>query len=128
MSLKDQCTQSKKGRQIKRYVGDARKEVLQAHMMDETVRKRYQKRQAMVEPVFSVLKLRQGLTRFRRMGLKAVRCEFALHVMAYNMSRGHRKELTYMDFHHNAALRYRSVRALLTHTAPTSGQTRSHST
>ena len=85
--LKAQCTKSEKGRQIKRYEGDTEKEALQAHMADEAVRKRYIKRQAMVEPVFSFLKRRQGLTRFRRMGLKAVSCEFALHVMAYNMSR-----------------------------------------
>ncbi|MEJ2621747.1 MAG: transposase [Candidatus Thiodiazotropha sp.] len=47
----------------------------------------YGKRQGMVEPVFSQLKCRQGLRRFRRKGLKAVRCEFALHAMAYNLSR-----------------------------------------
>ena len=41
----------------------------------------------MVEPVFRVLQQRQGLTRFRRRGLAAVRREFALPVMAYNLGR-----------------------------------------
>ena len=56
-------------------------------MEDPEVRQRYLKRQGMVEPVFSQLKCRQGLRRFRRKGLQAVRCEFALHAMAYNLSR-----------------------------------------
>ena len=56
-------------------------------MAQQEVRRRYLKRQGMVEPVFSQLKCRQGLRRFRRKGLKAVRCEFALHAMAYNLSR-----------------------------------------
>ncbi|MCB1863588.1 MAG: transposase, partial [Gammaproteobacteria bacterium] len=43
--------------------------------------------QGMVEPVFSHLRYRQGLNRFRRKGLKAVRLEFSLHAMAYNLSR-----------------------------------------
>ena len=56
-------------------------------MEEPKTRERYLKRQGMVEPVFSQLKCRQGLRRFRRKGLKAVRCEFALHAMAYNLSR-----------------------------------------
>jgi transposase len=81
------CTRNKQGRRIKRYACDAAKEALRAHMEEPDVRQRYIQRQAMVEPVFSVLRLRQGLNRFRRRGLKAVRCEFALHAMAYNLSR-----------------------------------------
>lgn len=41
----------------------------------------------MVEPVFSHLRGQQGLNRFRRQGLKQVKSEFALHIMAYNLSR-----------------------------------------
>jgi hypothetical protein len=55
-------------------------------MENPEARERYLKRQGMVEPVFSQLKCRQGLRRFRRKGLKAVRCEFALHAMAYMSS------------------------------------------
>lgn len=81
------CTRSEGGRQIKRYRGDAAKEALRLAMTDPARRRRYRQRQAMVEPVFSVLKQRQGLTRFRRRGLAGVRREFALHVMAYNLGR-----------------------------------------
>ena len=81
------CTKSARGRRIKRYAEDAAKEQLRQKMENPEVRQRYLKRQGMVEPVFSQLKCRQGLRRFRRKGLKAVRCEFALHAMAYNLSR-----------------------------------------
>lgn len=81
------CTKSAQGRRIKRYAEDAAKELLRDKMEKPEVRERYLKRQGMVEPVFSQLKCRQGLRRFRRKGLKAVRCEFALHAMAYNLSR-----------------------------------------
>ena len=81
------CTKSAQGRRIKRYAEDAAKEQLRQKMEEPEIRERYLKRQGMVEPVFSQLKCRQGLRRFRRSGLKAVRCEFALHAMAYNLSR-----------------------------------------
>jgi hypothetical protein len=41
-------------------------------------RARYRRRQAIVEPCFAELGQRQGLKRFHRRGLKAVRAEFAL--------------------------------------------------
>ena len=84
---RSRCTKSVKGRRIKRYAEDAAKERLRQKMEDPEARQRYLKRQGMVEPVFSQLKCRQGLRRFRRKGLKAVRCEFALHAMAYNLGR-----------------------------------------
>lgn len=84
---RSRCTKSAQGRRIKRYAEDAAKELLRDKMEQPEARERYLKRQGMVEPVFSQLKCRQGLRRFRRKGLKAVRCEFALHAMAYNLSR-----------------------------------------
>jgi transposase len=81
------CTKSARGRRIKRYEGDEAKDALRLKMKEPEVRRRYVQRQAMVEPVFSVLKLRQGLRRFKRRGLKGVQTEFALHAMAYNLSR-----------------------------------------
>lgn len=81
------CTKSKKGRRIKRYNSDPAKEQLREKLKDPEVRKQYKKRAGMVEPVFSFLRYRQGLTRFHRKGLKKVRCEFALHAAAYNLSR-----------------------------------------
>jgi transposase len=85
--MRDRCTTSKTGRRIKRYAIDEAKDALRAKMTESEVRARYLKRQAMVEPVFSQLRGRQGLKRFRRSGLAAVRREFALHAMAYNLSR-----------------------------------------
>jgi transposase len=85
--LREQCTRSPQGRRIKRYAIDAQKDALRAKMTQAEVRQRYAQRQVMVEPVFSALRDRQGLQRFRRNGLAAVRVEFALHAMAYNLSR-----------------------------------------
>ncbi len=84
---RSRCTKSTQGRRIKRYAEDAAKEQLRQKMKEPQAQQRYLKRQGMVEPVFSQLKCRQGLRRFRRKGLQAVRCEFALHAMAYNLSR-----------------------------------------
>lgn len=81
------CTKSKRGRRIKRYPGDEHKEAMREKLKDETVRQRYQQRAGWVEPVFSQLKGKQGLNRFRRKGLAAVRVEFALHALAYNLGR-----------------------------------------
>lgn len=84
---KKDCTRSSKGRKIKRYDCDDAKDILRKTMQQDEVRERYLKRQAMVEPVFSHLRYQQGLNRFRRKGLAAVKLEFALHAMAYNLSR-----------------------------------------
>lgn len=85
--LKAQCTSSKGGRKIKRYGIDGEKDALRGKMAEPAHRQRYRSRQGMVEPVFSQLRGRQGLGRFRRNGLSAVRVEFALHAMAYNLGR-----------------------------------------
>jgi transposase len=84
---RDACTKNAKGRQIKRYAADEAKDALREKMQQPQAQARYLKRQGMVEPVFSHLRYRQGLNRFRRKGLKAVRLEFSLHAMAYNLSR-----------------------------------------
>jgi transposase len=85
--LKTQCTRSEAGRKIKRYAIDTEKDALRTKMAQPEHRVRYRQRQAMVEPVFSHLRGRQGLKRFRRKGLTGVKVEFALHAMAYNLSR-----------------------------------------
>lgn len=86
-SLKAKCTTRKNGRTLKRYDHDRHKEALLLKMTQTEARERYKKRQAMVEPVFSQLRGRQGLNRFRRKGLAGVKVEFVLHAMAYNLSR-----------------------------------------
>lgn len=85
--LRTHCTSSNEGRRIKRYLSDAAKDALRAKMTQPDVRRRYRQRQSMVEPVFSHLRGRQRLNRFHRSGLSGVRVEFALHAMAYNLSR-----------------------------------------
>jgi hypothetical protein len=85
--LKTRCTSGKNGRQLKRFDGDELKEALSLVMEQPQVQKRLRQRKAMVEPVFSHLKLRQNLNRFKRMGLCGVKIEFSLHMMAYNISR-----------------------------------------
>ena len=84
---RDCCTRSKTGRQISRYEGEHLREAMREKLQEESVLKRYQQRAGWVEPVFSHLRLRQGLNRFRRKGRKAVCVEFALHVLAFNLSR-----------------------------------------
>ena len=84
---RNECTKAKEGRRLRRLDGDEAKEALREVMQQPQAQKEFAQRQAMVEPVFSHLKLLQGLTRFRRRGLAGVKREFALHVLAYNLSR-----------------------------------------
>src|SRR5260370_28343264 len=56
-------------------------------MQHPQARRIFSQRKAIVEPVFSSLRSQQGLNRFRRHGLQAVKREFALHVLAHNLSR-----------------------------------------
>jgi transposase len=86
-SMRPQCTTSKKGRSIKRYDWDGRKDQIRDRMKLPEDRLRYRKRSAWVEPVFSLLKQVQRLVRFTRRGLAGVRLEFALHAMAHNLRR-----------------------------------------
>lgn len=85
--IKNRCTSSKTGRQLKRYDGDELKDALNVVMEQPQAQKRLRQRKAMVEPVFSHLRIRQNFNRFRRKGKKGVKVEFALHIMAYNISR-----------------------------------------
>jgi transposase len=84
--LRTQCTKTAK-RRIQRHPEDTARDALRMVMQQRQVADIFRQRQAMVEPVFSHLRSQQGLTRFRRRGLRAVRREFALHVLAYNLSR-----------------------------------------
>lgn len=80
------CTKTPQ-RRIKRHPEDEQRDALRQVMQQRRVHGIFSQRKAMVEPVFSHLRGQQGLNRFRRSGLKAVKREFALHVMAYNLSR-----------------------------------------
>jgi transposase len=85
--IKNRCTTSNKGRQLKRFEGDELKEALKIVMEQPQAQKKLRQRKAMVEPVFSHLRMRQNFNRFKRKGLKKVKVEFALQIMAYNISR-----------------------------------------
>ena len=94
--LKEKCTTSKDGRQLKRYDGDELKEALNQVMEHPQAKKRLRQRKAMVEPVFSHLRIRQNFNRFRRKGLTGVRVEFSLQIMAYNISRAIARSLLFI--------------------------------
>jgi IS5 family transposase len=47
----------------------------------------YQRRKAIIEPVFGVLKEQRGMRRFRLRGLAKVGVEMALAATAYNLTR-----------------------------------------
>jgi hypothetical protein len=85
--LRANCTKAIQERRIKRYPEDEQREALRLVMRHRQARRIFSQRKAIVEPVFSGLREQQGLDRFRRRGLKAVKREFALHVMAYNLAR-----------------------------------------
>jgi IS5 family transposase len=50
-------------------------------------RRMYQRRQAVVEPVFGILKEQRGMRKFRRRGLAAVTMEWMMAAIAYNLTR-----------------------------------------
>jgi len=81
------CTRSRTGRQINRYEDEHLREDMREKLKDESVMRRYQQRAGWVEPIFAHLRLRQGLNRFRRKGQQAVKVEFAIHVLAFNLSK-----------------------------------------
>ena len=85
--LRANCTKAAQGRRIKRYPEDEQREALRHVMQHPQARRIFSQRKAIVEPVFSSLRSQQGLNRFRRRGLQAVKREFALHVLAHNLSR-----------------------------------------
>lgn len=85
--LRAKCTKAAQGRRIKRYPEDEQREALRVVMQHPQARRVFSQRKAIVEPVFGSLRCQQGLNRFRRRGLAAVSREFALHVMAHDLSR-----------------------------------------
>ncbi len=50
-------------------------------------RAQYRRRQAVVEPVFGIVKEQRGMRKFRRRGLAAVTTEWTLAAIAYNLTR-----------------------------------------
>jgi len=83
--LRAQCTASPAGRTLRRYAGEEIKEAMAEVLRQPGARREYRRRKVLVEPVFARLRGLQRLDRFRRRGLGAVRAEFALHCIAYNL-------------------------------------------
>ncbi len=82
--LKEKCTKSER-RAIKRYAGDELREAMREVVNQPQPKQRHKTRQAMVEPVFAVLKYQQNLLRFRRRGLASTKTELKMHcAAAYN--------------------------------------------
>jgi transposase len=84
-ALREQCTNSKIGRTLKRYDGEEIKDAMAAVLNQPAARRQLRRRGAIIEPLFGDLRERQRLTRFHRRGLKKVKLEFALHCAAYNL-------------------------------------------
>lgn len=80
------CTKTK-ARHIRRHPEETLRDALRQVMEHPQARVIFSSRKAMVEPVFSHLREQQGLNRFRRKGLQQVKREFALHILAHNLSR-----------------------------------------
>ena len=69
------------------YARQAAQRRMRRKLRDPAGRRVYQRRKAIVEPVFGVLKEQRGMRRFRRRGLVKVAVEFALAATAYNLTR-----------------------------------------
>jgi len=85
--LREQCTSSSRGRGLNRYVGEELKELMAEVLRQPAARTKYRRRAVIIEPLFAELRERQGLKRFHRRGLRAVRAEFALHCIAFNLKK-----------------------------------------
>lgn len=85
--LRDQCTESERGRRIKRWEADELKDAARWVMTQPKAQEAYRHRNGSVEPVFGELRHIQGLERFHRKGTEKVSVEFALHASAHNLRR-----------------------------------------
>lgn len=86
-ALRAQCTQSRRGRSVQRYAGDEYKEAMQEVLQQPRARAMYARRLPIGEPVHAELRERFGLRRFHRFGLAAVRGEFAVYCLAFNLKK-----------------------------------------
>jgi transposase len=70
-----------------RHLRDPEHRPMRRKLRSRAGRKIYRQRQAIVEPVFGVLKQQRGLRQFRLRGLERVGIEFTLAAIGYNLSR-----------------------------------------
>jgi transposase len=86
-SLKDQCTPSAAGRQVRRSFHAAYLERVRAYHATAAYQKAMRKRAVWVEPLFGEAKDWHGLRRFRLRGLWRVNCEGLLIAAGQNLKR-----------------------------------------
>jgi IS5 family transposase len=87
-NLKHEMTTGERARGIgKNRIRDPEHRRLRAKLRTTAGRKLYQRRQAVVEPVFGILKEQRGMRKFRRRGLAAVTTEWMLAAIAFNLTR-----------------------------------------
>lgn len=103
--LRAQCTTGKHGRSIKRYPGDEYKEAMALVLTHPRARAVYAQRMPIAETVHAELRERFGLRRFHRRGLSAVRAEFGLYCIAFNLKKALREAVVLVvvvSRHHGA--------------------------
>jgi transposase len=71
----------------RRRIRDPEHQRMREKLRTTAGRAQYRRRQAVVEPVFGILKEQRGMRRFRRRGLAAVTTEWMLAAIAYNLTR-----------------------------------------
>lgn len=76
-----------RGGRIKQRATHALHRRMRRKLRDPVGRRIYQRRKAIVEPVFGVLKQQRGMRQFARRGLAQVAVEFTLASTAYNLTR-----------------------------------------
>lgn len=84
--LREECTDSKEGRTVKRYEQDRLKESMRRVMAQPRAREAYSRRMGMVEPVFGDIAGR-GFRRNRRRGLRGAATDWALQSLGHNFKR-----------------------------------------
>jgi transposase len=85
--LKARCTDSSKGRQVKRSFDEAYLDRVRGYHATEAYQKAMRKRQVWVEPLFAEAKDWHGLRRFRLRGLENVNIEGLLVAAGQNLKR-----------------------------------------
>ena len=81
------CAPKTARRRVASYPDDDLKERMRARLAAAPRRQDAKIRATSIEPVFSVVKGVQGLRRFHRRGLRKVRVEWHLHLVAHNLRR-----------------------------------------
>jgi hypothetical protein len=85
--LKDQCTESPRGRQVKRSFNEAYLERVRGYHATEAYKKARRKRQVWVEPLFAEAKEWHGLRRLRLRGLANANIQGLLIAAGQNLKR-----------------------------------------